>query len=196
MGLLDDDMEKGKAMQEAKNLQFGNQLRDIFATILLFCTPVEPLTSWHRWLPALVEDLMHEQNVQEIIELIKSTILLHLQERVEREGLCLKEHFGLPLPDPEIIARAQVPRVLREETEFDVATLNEQLNKIKTMNHKQSEAFQKVIASVNEQAGRTFCLNAKAGSGKTYTINLLLAKLRSEGKIALATAMPGIALRY
>ena len=31
------------------------------------------------------------------------------------------------------------------------------------------------------------------GTGKTFLINLILAKLRSEGKIALATASSGIA---
>jgi len=100
--------------------------------------------------------------------------------------------LGHLIPDTEIIAKAQVPRVLREETEFDVATLNKQFNNIETMNHKQSEAFQKVVASVNKQASRIICLNNKAESSKTYTFNLLLEKLWYEGKIALTTAMSGI----
>ena len=36
-------------------------------------------------------------------------------------------------------------------------------------------------------------LDAPGGTGKTFLINLILAKLRSEGKIALATASSGIA---
>ena len=35
--------------------------------------------------------------------------------------------------------------------------------------------------------------DAPGGTGKTFLINLILAKLRSEGNIALATASSGIA---
>ena len=38
-----------------------------------------------------------------------------------------------------------------------------------------------------------FCLNASGGTGKTYVVNMILAKVRSMQKIALATAMSGIA---
>ncbi len=38
-----------------------------------------------------------------------------------------------------------------------------------------------------------FALNANGGTGKTYTINLFLSKLRSDGKIALGTTMSDIA---
>ena len=36
-------------------------------------------------------------------------------------------------------------------------------------------------------------MDAPGGTGKTFLINLILAKLQSEGKIALATASSGIA---
>ena len=36
-------------------------------------------------------------------------------------------------------------------------------------------------------------MDAPGGTGKTFLINFILAKIRSEGKIALATASSGIA---
>ena len=44
----------------------------------------------------------------------------------------------------------------------------------------------------SDEGGMLF-LDAPGGTGKTFLINIILAKLRSEGKIALATASSGIA---
>ncbi len=49
------------------------------------------------------------------------------------------------------------------------------------------------MESVNNSKGKVFCMNACGGSGKTYTINLLLAAVRAQGGIALGTALSGIA---
>ena len=43
-----------------------------------------------------------------------------------------------------------------------------------------------------DEGGMPF-LDARGGTGKTFLINLILAKLHSEGKIALATASSRIA---
>ena len=46
---------------------------------------------------------------------------------------------------------------------------------------------------VDANEGGILFLDAPGRTGKTFSINLILAKLRSEGKIALATASSGIA---
>ena len=46
---------------------------------------------------------------------------------------------------------------------------------------------------VDANEGGILFLDAPGGTGKTFLINLILAKLRSEGKIALATSSSGIA---
>lgn len=50
-----------------------------------------------------------------------------------------------------------------------------------------------MLASINQTEGRTFFLDAPEGTGKTFFINLLLAKIRSEKDINLAVACSGIA---
>ena len=39
MGLLDDDAEIDRVMEEAAMVQFGSTLRAVFATVLMFITP-------------------------------------------------------------------------------------------------------------------------------------------------------------
>ena len=46
---------------------------------------------------------------------------------------------------------------------------------------------------VDANQGGILLLDAPGGTSKTFLINLILAKLQSEGKIALATASSGIA---
>ena len=64
---------------------------------------------------------------------------------------------------------------------------------VSKMNEEQERFFQNVWQSVNEGTGGLFCLNAAGGTGKTFTLNTLLDKVRSEGFIALATASSGVA---
>jgi ABC-type ATPase involved in cell division len=49
------------------------------------------------------------------------------------------------------------------------------------------------MSSVNNNEGKILFLDAPGGTGKTFLINLLLAKVRYGGKIALAVASSGIA---
>ena len=66
---------------------------------------------------------------------------------------------------------------------------------------EQREIFDQVIAAEREVRNNrntsdhpnVYFIDACAGSGKSWTINLILASVRAEGGIALATATSGIA---
>ena len=72
---------------------------------------------------------------------------------------------------------------LRESVERDMATLNAD----------QKVAFDALCGAVTSGAGGVFFLDGFGGTGKTFLINLVLAKIRSEGGIALSAASSGIA---
>ena len=57
----------------------------------------------------------------------------------------------------------------------------------------QNTVYNNVIDSVNTNSGKAFFLNAPVGTGKTFLINLSLAKIRSQNYIAIAVALSGIA---
>ena len=59
-GLLEDDSAWQRMLQEAAGYQTGQQLRQLFATLLLYCKPTEPHVLWHDNREALCEDLLHE----------------------------------------------------------------------------------------------------------------------------------------
>ena len=50
-----------------------------------------------------------------------------------------------------------------------------------------------ILDSVDGNKGKIFFIDAPAGTGKTFLINLLLTKVRSKGEEAIAVASTGIA---
>ena len=57
----------------------------------------------------------------------------------------------------------------------------------------QREVYECFSSMINSDEGGMLFLDPPGGTGKTFLINFILAKLRSEDKIALATASSGIA---
>lgn len=56
MGLLEGDDELDRVVEEAATVSFGNQLRDVFANIMIYCRPADPLQFWNRHKSSLCED--------------------------------------------------------------------------------------------------------------------------------------------
>ncbi|CAN1145638.1 ATP-dependent DNA helicase PIF1, partial [Linum perenne] len=63
-----------------------------------------------------------------------------------------------------------------------------------SLNPSQKAAHDAVLASLRRNADNLFFLYGHGGTGKTYLYNCIVAKVRSEGKIALVVASSGIAV--
>ncbi|CAF1513734.1 unnamed protein product [Rotaria magnacalcarata] len=57
----------------------------------------------------------------------------------------------------------------------------------------QRAAYNAILNQIEKKAGGIIFLDAPGGTGKTFVINLLLAKIRHQSKIAIAVASSGIA---
>ena len=67
-----------------------------------------------------------------------------------------------------------------------------QENEIK-LNDEQRIVYNTILESINNEDGTLFFLDAPAGTGKTFLINLLLAKMKMANKEHIAVASSGIA---
>ena len=88
--------------------------------------------------------------------------------------------------------------MIAEETEYPEQELLHFTQLIPSLNDDQRHVFDRVTDAVRTAAAplpanRVFFLDGPGGTGKTYLYNVILAKLRSEGKICLAVASSGIA---
>lgn len=193
LGLLYDDGEIDKVIVEAASYKFSNQLRDVFANILIWVRPVDPLAFYERHKNLLVEDFLHRDHLKEPNEMIFNELLIYLQERLERENLDLKDDFGLPKPDFTTVS-SSLPLEIREEIEQDTEALRfiDANNRAK-LNEEQLEVYETVISSVDNDEGLLISLDASGGTGKTFVLSTILAHVRSKNDIAIATATSGIA---
>ena len=57
----------------------------------------------------------------------------------------------------------------------------------------QKAAYNTILDRINRKTGGIIFLDAPGGTGKTFVINLLLAKIRRKSEIAIAVASSGIA---
>lgn len=179
-------------MEEAASVRFGRHLRSVFVTILIFIRPSDPVAFWLRHKVSLCEDIMHHERVTEPTAKVITEVLLDIQQDLERCGFALSD-FQLPAPDPALL-QERGPREIREETNYDIGALRVLLSdNLAKLNQDQMMVFQAVMASVKHSNGHIIGLDAPGGTGKTFLLSTLLAAVRSESKVALATATSGIA---
>ena len=189
LGLLEDDTEVQQALAEACSIRFGDHLIAFFCSILEFCRPGNPLSLWEKFKTQLMQHILHTADVSS--DEAENLVLERLKDQLNRLGSDLKD---FNLPEPKISSMDKTPKLIVSETIFDREELRNrgELN-IAKMNPEQNSFFRSVLKSVSDGTGGLFCLNAAGGTGKTFTLNTLLDKVRSEGHVALATASSGVA---
>jgi hypothetical protein len=113
----------------------------------------------------------------------------------------LLSDFNIPLPVTERILENQIENYqLYFETNYnrdeqrEIAEIN-----IGTLNTDQQIVYNEIMAAVDsvtrniQPPKNVFFIKAPGGTGKTFVFNTILAKLRSEGKVAVASASSGVA---
>ena len=191
-GLIKNNKEVYEAMDEVKDTFFGTILIDMFCTILIHCKPTDPKGLYEQYQTDLCMHMMKRDHVNEPSEAHINEVLKIIKKRLESDGYKSID-FGIPEPK-EPIQEEQMHALLAEEFNFDFAELEAQYKKkYCTLTRDQKGIFDEIYKSVESDEGGIFSLNAPAGSGKTYVVNLLLSAVRSKKKIALATAVSGIA---
>ena len=141
----------------------------------------------------LTVDLMRRRKVSSVTPEVRNDTLSCIKGRLEREDMCPMRNFGLPLPE-ENAPEDDMPQFVKEELNHQLNLLLKEVQQAENnLNAEQSDVYKNVIWSVENNLGKIYCINACGGTGKTYLINLILSKVRSMNKIALATGLSGIA---
>lgn len=99
-------------------------------------------------------------------------------------GLPISDNMSLPVNNDYIRETSH------NRLELDTTARRNEL----LLNSIQRHVYDQVINSVQLHLGKIFFLDAPGGTGKTFLINLLLAKLCSKGNIALTVLHQGLLL--
>ena len=197
-GLLADDGEWRQCLLEASSMQTGAQLRNLFATVLLFCCPTKPELLWNDFRHHICDDLRYRlqcagRQDPEDAEVFDYGLWLIEQILVKTLRKHLEDFPDMPLPNRTWDVEAENP-LIGEQLNYNRGhehTLAEE--RIAQLNTEQNYAYEQIISSVESQAGHTFFLNGPGGTGKTFVYNTVCNKVRSNGWIVLCVASSGIA---
>ncbi len=196
-GLLEDDIHWEYTLKEATISSSPFQLRNLFAIMLHTCDLANPKTLWETFKEDLCEDVIF------CLKKKNPAMEIKLTNDIVNEGLCLLQEkvlllggkhicdYGLPSPRDK---KSDISQELLRETSYDIEELKDFISKNEPkLQQEQKAAYNQILKESEQGKGCIFFIDAPGGTGKTFLTNLLLAKIRSKGTIALAVASSGIA---
>ena len=208
-GLLENDQTWHETLNEAALVSTDiRKIRLLFAMILNYGNPSNPGELWDKHKSNLTADILYQekirlndQNLTFNDEMFNLT-LYYLNEILSTYNKNIKDFVGLPLlPDNYTPSNVntnnfEMNRYIRIETAYNKEVLRKFTDAcVQRLNTKQLEIYNQIIYKTrpNANQGQLFFVDGPGGTGKTFLYNTILAKKRSEGKIALAIATSGIA---
>ena len=204
LGLLKDDIEWQRVLEECAVTQLCPQIREVYVIILMFCQPANPKALFDAFWMTWVDDFEmrgKSQKIQLNEDQLKTMLLLDIEMRLQSFEKRLGD-FGLPEPSKEDLASVENvtntdPVVIREEKDYCVQELVSSVNNLTPMfTPEQAYIFETIMGAVKEKKPLCAFIDARGGCGKTFLLNALLSAVRSsepEGCVALAMATTGIA---
>ena len=190
-------------MEEAVIDSSPEKLRCLLALIITACEPSNPATLWADFRDKLSEDFLytHRRNINQpdapYNAEVYNSALCYLEDKVRMLGGDELPKYDIPAP-----IRGAGQRLTREfhfELNYDKDQLANEANTLEqNLTVDQRRVFDDALAlidtgNIEGKTGNIIFLDAPGGTGKSYVMNCILKKIRSTGRIVLATATSGIA---
>jgi len=187
-GLLYCNNNLIECMLEAVSYQMPYSLRRLFATLLVYCNPSNPKELWEMFEDSLSEDLKSFSNTEP--KKVRYKVLNHINDVLHSMGHDINE-YNLVL---ENIRPSETTKDTKDiHFERNIIVSEEDLLLPKNLNAEQLISYNTIIDRISSKKAGAFFVDGPGGTGKTYLYRALLATVRSQGFIALATATSGVA---
>jgi len=197
-GFFENDNEWDQCLEEAGLIQTGQQLRQLFVSILLYNDPVDPRSLYERHLSCLSDDCRYKLQKQFYIqdpnyEQVESLALHEINIILQRFGKSLSDYHLLnSLHSFDNIIG--ISRIIAEEKASNPQELLDLwADGYRSANIEQRNILDTIQAAIESESGGLFFIDGPGGTGKTFVENLLLNWVRGNSWIALAVASSGIA---
>ena len=198
LGLLQDDVHWRLTLSEACESRMPRAIRHLFAIMLSFCEIADPLALWESFRDHMAEDFLHSARQHEQNDELELSAI-ELDRCLTAIGDLLHAMSGrtlaqVGLPQPLFIDDVSGNALLTRESTYNEEILATFVaEREPTWTDDQRVAYEGICSRLESGEGGILFLDAPGGTGKTYLINLLLAKVRSRSQVALAVASSGIA---
>jgi len=195
MGLLADNNEWHQALEEAGVWALRRQLRDMFASMLMFCEVTNPRQLWDAHWESLSDDIeamtrceRADPTVTLSKDALKDRALYEIDQVLMCNGHHLEDFPTLPKSNyiPSIHGGNQL---VEEKLAYDRHSLTTDVNNAEDrLNGDQRNAYETILNVVTNKEGKLFFVYGNGGTGKTFVWTTLLSRLRGQGKIVLVVA--------
>jgi len=211
MGLIADDTEWTRCLEECVLIGSSWQLLRLFSLILAYCHPSQPATLFDNFKEYMAADrLYHEHGPNTPLTAdIEDDLLRDIDNQLSTLGTNLKTcNLRVPAPGPTSTIPTLIRNARLNPIEREAASARSQL-KVQSMNPAQLDIYNtlyqdlQVIKAASAEPtvlvadphnAHCYFISAAAGTGKTFVQTALLDNSRGTlNGIALATASTGIA---
>ncbi|XP_064619467.1 uncharacterized protein LOC135482915 [Lineus longissimus] len=150
---------------------------------------VHPQYPGQQFRDQLAEDFIHKTGDQEDSH---NQCLQEIEKQLlSMPGSTTLDKYGLPIPS---VQHNDHTVEYRRYTNYPVEDQNQYVALHQpTLTDEQQNIYNRLVNKVDTAEPGLIFLDAPGGTGKTYLLKLLLAKVRSSGQVAIATASSGIA---
>lgn len=196
LGLIGDDHEWVYAMQEAELCESSFKMRNLFTVIIAFCEINDPKDLWCKFWTSMGDDFRYKiinSNVidqKDIEKFVYGLTYNEINKTLFNTSGKLLSDFKIEKPSKDITVEQL--SILLQETSYNC--IEEKIffdQHINILNSDQEKIFLRIMEKLNNNEHGIIFIDAPGGTGKTYVLNVILAKVRSESKIALAVASSG-----
>jgi hypothetical protein len=200
MGLLADDNKWDQALEKVSVWASRQQLRNIFASMLMFCEVMNPKQLWDAHWESLnddIEAMTRCEHVDPTITLsedaLKDHALYEIDQVLMRNGHHLEDFPTLPKSNYiPFVHRGN--RLVEEKLVYDRHSLTIDANNAEDkLNDDQRNAYEIILNLMTKKKGKLFFVYGSGGIDKTFIWTTLLSRLRGQGKIVLTVASSEIA---
>lgn len=198
LNLLESDSHWETTLADASLTNHPWQIRSLFAIILVTCYPSNPKELWHKFKAYMSEDILHRERITRNDETIE------FSEAIYNEALILLEDKCLQINNKTLIQIGMISPIRSGDDAFD-QDLRRERNynpqelllfieaNLPNLQQEQLLTYNTLMTAISNERGGLYFLDAPGGTGKTFLLSLILAKVRSQNNIALAIASSGIA---
>lgn len=196
--LLENDSHWDDTLKDSVISSSPHQIRTLFAIIISTCFPSNPKDLWMKYRDDMSEDVLHRVRCETLNPTLEITAEIYNDTLIIIEDMCLlmanKVLSCLGLTAPNRAMQDALNHELQRELQYDTQAMTEAVRTtVPQLNEEQRIAYDRLIQAVNSGSGGIYFLDSPGGTGKTFLITLLLAKIRSQNEVALALASSGIA---
>jgi len=196
-GLLEDDAEWRRTLDEGCHFQSGTILRTLFIMILRDCIPADPMKLWGLYKEYLCDDLQRRLQRLHVPNLTSENIhdygLYLIERQISFDGSKTMADLGMHRPQNDwntMLGNSYILEHLQYEPVEETQLFEDTA---RSLNEEQSRALQVITDAVLCRRALVFFLQGAAGAGKTLLNIALCHCIRAHGLTVLCIASSGIA---